>query len=60
MKVKVVKSKVSPPMQSCEIPLFYERGFVDFADLDTVRKEIMEEHKKCIRKCYSDILLHCF
>nr|DAP60001.1 MAG TPA: Protein recA [Caudoviricetes sp.] len=46
MKVKVVKSKVSPPMQSCEIPLFYERGFVDFADLDSVRKEIMEEHKK--------------
>ncbi len=46
MKVKVVKSKVNPPMQSCEIPLFYERGFVDFADLDSVRKEIMDEHKK--------------
>ncbi len=46
MKVKVVKSKICPPMQSCEIPLFYERGFVDFADLDNVRKEIMEEHKK--------------
>ena len=50
MKVKVVKSKVSPPMQSCEIPLFYERGFVDFADLDTVRKEIMEEHKKMYKE----------
>lgn len=46
MKVKVVKSKVCNPMQSCEIPLFYERGFVDFADLDDVRKEIMNEHKK--------------
>lgn len=46
MKVKVVKSKVCNPMQSCEIPLFYERGFVDFADLDTVRKEIMAEHKQ--------------
>ena len=46
MKVKVVKSKICPPMQSCEIPLFYERGFVDFADLDNVRKEILEEHKK--------------
>ena len=46
MKVKVVKSKVCNPMQSCEIPLFYERGFVDFADLDSVRKEIMDEHKK--------------
>lgn len=50
MKVKVVKSKVSPPMQSCEIPLFYERGFVDFADLYTVRKEIMEEHKKMYKE----------
>lgn len=46
MKVKVVKSKVCNPMQSCEIPLFYERGFVDFASLDTVRKEIMAEHKQ--------------
>ena len=46
MKCKVVKSKVCDPMQSCEIPLFYERGFVDFADLDEVRKEIMAEHKK--------------
>ena len=46
MKVKVVKSKVCNPMQSCEIPLFYERGFVDFADMDDVRKEIMYEHKK--------------
>lgn len=50
MKCKVVKSKVCNPMQSCEIPLFYERGFVDFADLDTVRKEIMEEHKKRYRE----------
>lgn len=46
MKCKVVKSKVCNPMQSCEIPLIYERGFIDFADLDDVRKEIMEEHKR--------------
>lgn len=46
MKVKVVKSKVCNPMQSCEIPMFFEKGFVDFADLDSTRKEIMEEHKK--------------
>ncbi len=52
MKVKVVKSKVSPPMQSCEIPLFYERGFVDFVDLDTVRKEIMEEHKQKYKEMF--------
>ena len=46
MKCKVVKSKVNNPKGECEIPLFYEKGFVDFADLDTVRKEIMEEHKR--------------
>lgn len=46
MKCKVVKSKVCNPMGECEIPLFFERGFVDFADLDSVRKEIMQEHKK--------------
>lgn len=46
MKCKVVKSKVNNPKGECEIPLFYEKGFVDFADLDTVRREIMEEHKR--------------
>lgn len=46
MKCKVVKSKVNNPKGECEIPLFYEKGFVDFADLDTVRKEIMDEHKR--------------
>lgn len=46
MKCKVVKSKVCNPMQSCEIPLIYERGFIDFADLEEVRKEIMAEHKR--------------
>ena len=46
MKVKVVKSKVCNPMQSCEIPLFYERGFVDFVDYEQTRKEIIAEHRK--------------
>lgn len=46
MKCKVVKNKTAPPMGECEIPLFFERGFVDFADLESVRKEIMAEHKK--------------
>ncbi len=46
MKCKVVKSKVCNPKGECEIPLFYERGFIDFADLEEVRKEIMIEHKK--------------
>lgn len=46
MKCKVVKSKVCNPKGECEIPLFYDRGFVDFADLEDVRKEIMAEHKQ--------------
>lgn len=46
MKVKVVKSKVCDPMGEAEIPLFYDRGFVDFADLDEVRKEVMVERKE--------------
>ena len=54
MKCKVVKSKVCNPKGECEIPLFYERGFVDFADLDRVRKEIMEEHKKKYKEMLDD------
>ena len=46
MKVKVVKSKVCDPMREAEIPLFYDRGFVDFADLDDVRREVMAERKQ--------------
>lgn len=46
MKCKIVKSKVCNPKGECEIPLFYDRGFVDFADLEDVRKEIMAEHKQ--------------
>lgn len=41
MKCKVVKSKVSNPMGECEIPLFFDRGFVSFDEVPTIRKEIM-------------------
>lgn len=43
MKCKVVKSKVSNPMGECEIPLIFERGFVSFDDVPTIRKEIMKQ-----------------
>lgn len=50
MKCKVVKSKVSNPQGECEIPLFFDRGFVSFDDIDSIRKELMkqraEEYKK--------------
>lgn len=41
MKLKVVKSKVCNPMGECEIPLFFDRGFVGFDEQQIVRKEIM-------------------
>jgi hypothetical protein len=28
-------------MGECEIPLFFDRGFVSFDDVPTIRKEIM-------------------
>lgn len=46
MKIKVVKSKICSPMGECEIPLFFERGFVGFDELQDVRKEIMKERNE--------------
>lgn len=43
MKCKVVKSKVSNPMGECEIPCFFDRGFVSFDDVKSIRAEIMRE-----------------
>lgn len=43
MKCKVVKSKVCNPMGECEIPLFFDRGFVSFEDINDVRKELMRK-----------------
>lgn len=46
IKIKVVKSKICNPNGVCEIPYFYERGFVSWADADDVRAQIMLEHKE--------------
>jgi recombination protein RecA len=43
MKCKVVKSKVCNPMGECEIPLFFDRGFVSFDDVKDIRKELMQQ-----------------
>lgn len=43
MKCKVVKSKVCNPMGECEIPCFFDRGFVSFDDIKDIRKEIMKQ-----------------
>lgn len=42
MKCKVTKSKVCNPLGECEIPCFFDRGFVSFDDIQTIRKEIMQ------------------
>lgn len=46
IKVKVVKSKVCNPLGECELPIFFDRGFVSYDDMLAIRKEIMENEKK--------------
>lgn len=42
MKCKVTKSKVCNPLGECEIPCFFDRGFVSFDDVQEIRKELMK------------------
>lgn len=46
MKIRVTKSKICNPMGECEIPLFFHKGFVSFSEVDSIRKELMEERRK--------------
>lgn len=50
MKCKVVKSKVSNPKGECEIPLFFDRGFVSFEDVKSIRDELMEKERMTFSK----------
>jgi len=43
MKCKVDKSKICNPGMECEIPMFFDRGFVSFDDVPVIRKELMEK-----------------
>lgn len=45
-KFKVEKSKVSNPFGECQIPLFFDRGYVSHDDVDSIRKEIMANNRK--------------
>jgi len=58
MKCKVIKSKVSNPMGECEIPCFFDRGFVSFDDVKPIRAEIMkqraEQYGRRISKDWDD------
>ena len=57
MKCKVVKSKVCNPMGECEIPLFFDRGFVSFDDVKDIRKELMKQRAEQFGKRVKDISL---
>ena len=51
MKCKIVKSKVSNPMGECEIPCFFDRGFVSYDDLKSIRDDLMRiENEKYGKK----------
>lgn len=50
MKVKIVKSKVCNPLGECELPFFFDRGFVSFDDIATIRKEIMKQNIEKYKK----------
>ena len=51
MKCKIVKSKVSNPMGECEIPCFFDRGFVSYDDLKEIREDLMRiENEKYSKK----------
>lgn len=46
MKAKIQKSKVSNPYGEAELPFFFDRGFVSYDDVDTIRKELMKQRKE--------------
>ena len=54
MKCKVVKSKVCNPLGECEIPLFFDRGFVSYDDVKEIREELMVKERERFSKRKSD------
>lgn len=53
-KFKVVKSKVCNPMGECEVPMFFDRGYVSFDDLKPIRKELMKQRAEQFGKRYRE------
>lgn len=49
-KMKVVKSKVCNPLGECEIPMFFDRGYTSYDDIQTIRREIMKQNNKMFGK----------
>lgn len=46
MKAKIQKSKVSNPFAECEMPFFFDRGFVGYDDIVSIRKELMKQRRE--------------
>lgn len=45
-KFKVVKSKICNPFGECELPMIFDKGYVSFDDIPTIRKEKMKKSKR--------------
>jgi recombination protein RecA len=50
IKTKVVKSKVCNPMGEAELPMFFDKGFVSYDDIQNIRKELMRKRRKEFKK----------
>ena len=55
MKCKVQKSKVCNPLGECEIPCFFDRGFVSFDEVKSIRAELMAKSAKAYGKRSSKV-----
>jgi recombination protein RecA len=55
MKIKVVKSKVCEPLGECEVPMFFNKGFVSMEEYKEIRKELMREQNAKFKTSKKDI-----
>lgn len=44
-KIKLVKSKVSNPMGEIEVPMFFDRGYVSWDDVNQIRNDLMKQRR---------------
>ena len=45
MKVKAVKNKTANPFREAELPFFFDRGFVSYDDIKSIRIELMKKER---------------
>ena len=45
-KCKVIKSKICNPFGECELPMFFNKGYVSHDEIKETRLEIMKLHKE--------------